>query len=199
MSRNRNEMQPPGAGLPVLENAVLNGMFKLGTAIMSDRRAVRLFSKETERLVKYADDDHESYDVSQQLLIPRVIGIEESSRNWSVLMVLDHLCITNPAMLMIVNSLLNGVVPDRVLKIKDVKPSPEVGYEVIERYQQVSSDYVGNIESLINSRGSLRSSARYPHPWFGPLDAHQWHCLAGVHQRIHRRQTQKLVAMLGVT
>jgi len=199
MSRNRGEVQEPGAGLPWLENAVLNTTFKLATAVMSDGRAVKLFNKESERLLKYADQGGESYDVSQELLIPRVIGIEDSSRNWSVLMVLDHLCLTNREMLLTINSLLNGTAPHRELKIEDFKPSPDVGFDVIERYRQMSSDYVGNVESLINSRGSLRSSARYTHPWFGPLDAHQWHCLAGIHQRIHRRQAQKLIAMLGVT
>jgi len=200
MSRDRNEpRQPPGAGLPWLESAALNAFFKLGTAIMSDRSAMKLFSKESDRLLQYADDGGESYDISQELLIPRVIGIEDSSRNWSVLMVLEHLCMTNRDMLMGINSMLNGVVPGFDARIEDYKPSPDVGFDVIERYRQMSSDYIGNVESLIKSRGSLRTSVRYLHPWFGPLDAHQWHCLVGVHQRVHRRQAQKIIAMLGVT
>ena len=106
---------------------------------------------------------------------------------------------TNRDMLMGISSLLNGVVPGFPAEIKNYKPSRDVGFDVIERYRQMSSDYVGNIESLIKSRGSLRTSVRYAHPWFGMLDAHQWHCLVGVHQRVHRRQAQKIIAMLGVT
>ena len=199
MSPSRQEpQQEPGAGLPWMENAVLNGFFKFGTAVMSDRSAINLFNKESERLLKFADDGGEAYDVSQQLLIPRVIGIEDSSRNWSVLMILEHLFMTNRDMLLGINSLLNGIVPDFSAAIKDYKPSPDVGFDAIERYRQMSYDYVGNIESLIKSRGSLRSSVRFAHPWFGLLDAHQWHCLVGVHQLVHRRQAQKLIAMLGV-
>ena len=200
MSRDRNEpRQPPGAGLPWLENAVLNAFFKFGTVVMSDRSAIKVFNQESDRLLQYADDGGESYDVSQELLIPRVIGIEDSSRNWSVLMVLEHLCMTNRDMLMGINSLLNGTAPHFVAETKNYKPSPDVGFDVIERYRQLCSDYVGNIESLIKSRGSLKSSVRFAHPWFGPLDAHQWHCLVAIHQRIHRRQAHKIIAMLGVT
>ena len=158
-----------------------------------------MFNKETDRLLRFADDGDESYDVSQELLIPRMMGIEDSSRNWSVLMVLEHLCMVNHEILLGINSLLNGIAPHVDVEIKNFKPSPDVGYDVIDRYRQICSDYVGNIESMIKSRGSLRSSVRHAHPWFGPMDAHQWHCLAAVHQRIHRRQTQKIIAMLGVT
>ena len=192
-------LQAPGAGLPGLESAFLTAFFKFGTAVMSDRSALKMFNKESDRLLQYADDGGESYDISQELLIPRVIGIEDSSRNWSVLMVLEHLCMTNRDMLMGISSLLNGVVPDFPAEIKNYKPSRDVGFDVIERYRQMSSDYVGNIESLMKSRGSLRTSVRFAHPWFGMLDAHQWHCLVGVHQRVHRRQAQKIIAMLGVT
>ena len=196
---SKQPLQAPGAGLPWLEGTVLTGFFKFGTAVMSDRAALKLFNKESDRLLQYADNSGESYDASQELLIPRVIGIEDSSRNWSVLMVLEHLCITNRDMLMGISSMLNGITPDFAAEIKNYKPSRDVGFDVIERYRQMSSDYVGNIESLIKSRGSLRTSVRYAHPWFGLLDAHQWHCLVGVHQRVHRRQAQKIIAMLGVT
>lgn len=199
MSRDRNETEPPGGGLPTLEHAFLNVTFKIGTAIMSDNAAIKLFNKEADRLLKFADDGGEAYDVSQELLIPRVMGIEDSSRNWSVLMVLEHLCMTNRDMLMGINSLLNGIEPHFVADTKNYKPPNDVGFDTIERYRQLCSDYVGNIESLIKSRGSLRSSVRFAHPWFGPLDAHQWHCLVAIHQRIHRRQAQKIIAMLGVT
>ncbi len=198
MSGNKPVTQPPGAGLPRLEQAFLSTTFKCATAVLSDRRAMALFNKETDRLLRFAKDD-ESYDISAPLLIPRVIGIEDSSRNWSVLMVLEHLCMVNSDILTAIGLLLNGESPEYVLATKDYKPSPDAGYDVIQKFEQVNSDYVGNVESLIQSRGSLRSSARYEHPWFGPLDAHQWHCLAAIHQRIHRRQTQKIVAMLGVT
>jgi len=39
-----------------------------------------------------------------------------------------------------------------------------------------------------NSRTTLR------HPWFGEMNAHQWHCLAAMHQSVHRKQMQRILA-----
>ena len=79
MSHNsQGQLQEPGAGLPTLEAAFLNAFFKFGTVIMSDRSAMKLFNKESDRLLQYADEGGESYDISQELLIPRVMGIEDS-------------------------------------------------------------------------------------------------------------------------
>jgi len=30
---------------------------------------------------------------------------------------------------------------------------------------------------------------------FGPLDAHGWLCLAGIHHAIHRRQLERILAV----
>ena len=114
-------------------------------------------------------------------------------------MTLEHLCLTSADMLTIVKALVGGVVPHGELDIADYKPSPDVGYEVLDQFERVEREYCGTIEELLNSQGSLRSAVRYSHPWFGPLSAHQWHSLAAVHHQIHRRQMQKIIAMLGVT
>lgn len=190
-------LQEPGAGLPKLETAILNASFKFGTLVMSDWSAIKLLNKESGRLLQFANQSGESYDLSQQQLIPRLIGIEDSSRNWSVLMVLEHLCMTNHDILIVINSLLKGTTPNFTATIQRYKPSPDVSFDVIERYQQICLDYVDCVESLLRSLGNLRSSVRFEHPWFGPLDAHKWHCLAGFHQRVHRCQVQKIITMLG--
>ena len=39
----------------------------------------------------------------------------------------------------------------------------------------------------------LNTSARYAHPWFGPLDAAGWHALAAGHLQIHRQQIERIV------
>lgn len=195
---NSNDLSRPGAGLPTLERASLNFLLKTATAVLSDKQALRLFRRESTELLRLTNDN-ESYDVFQILLIPRVIGIEDSSRNWSVMMVLEHLYMTNRDMLDIINALIEGVVPRGEVDVALYKPSPDIGYDVLDRYRELSDEYATTIQRLLESRGNLATSARYRHPWFGRLNAHQWHFLATVHQVIHRRQMQKLVAMLGVT
>jgi hypothetical protein len=193
-----NELQPPGAGLPDLERQILDLALKVGSFVMSDNRALRLFRREAELLCEFGEGD-ESYDPFQQIVIPRVIGIEDSSRNWSVMMVLDHLCQTNQDMLTATKALHEGIVPRGEVDVALYKPSPDIGFEVLDQYRELSAEYCLTIERLIETRGQLSAVARFRHPWFGLLNAHQWHCLAAFHQRIHRRQAQKIIAMLGVT
>ncbi|HYO91077.1 MAG TPA: DinB family protein [Pyrinomonadaceae bacterium] len=63
-----------------------------------------------------------------------------------------------------------------------------------------------SLERLRQSRVSLRAlqprfeatdltSARYPHPAFGPLDAYQWLVMIGVHEDRHLRQIESLMAL----
>ncbi len=144
-------------------------------------------------------EDDESYDPFEPLLIPRVIGIEDSSRKWSVAMVLDHVCKVNREMALAVDSLSKGVVPHGEIDVALYKPDPDIGFEVVEQFEQVSQGYVGTVEKILNSRDRLPTQPTFPHPWFGPLNAHQWHYLAAAHMWIHRRQAQKIIAMLGIT
>lgn len=193
-----NQLQPPGAGLPSWERSVLNAVFKMGCTLTSDRRALRLYQREADELLRLASE-YESYDVFEQVLIPRIIGIEDSSRNWSVLMILEHLCMTNYDMLKVIKALLEGIVPQGEIDVAMYKPTPETGFEVRDHFRNLNDEYVVTIESLIENRGSLSTAERFAHPWFGPLNAHQWHGLAAVHLRLHRKQAQRLIAMLGVT
>ncbi len=195
---NSRTTNSPSGGLPPWERTALNLTFKIAASVLSDAGALKKFRRESKELFRLADDD-ESYDVFQTLKIPRVIGIEESSRNWSVMMVLDHVCLTTPDMLKIIKALMDGVVPRGTLVLADYKPNPEVGYEVLAQFQRLELEYCRGIELLLESRGNLATKTRYPHPWFGPLNAHHWHCLAAIHHHIHRRQVLKLIAMLGVT
>ena len=192
------DLQRPGAGLPKHEQVILNILFKTGTAFCSDARALRSFKRESATLMRITEND-ESYDVFEPLLIPRVIGIEDSSRNWSIAMILEHLCLTNTEMMIAAGSLSKGIVPKGEVDIALYKPDSDVGVDVFERFRETNRKYVELIESLLGSRKRLPSHPRFPHPWFGELNAHQWHCLAAAHQTIHRRQAQKIVAMLGVT
>lgn len=41
-----------------------------------------------------------------------------------------------------------------------------------------------------------KSPLRFLHPWFGPVDAADWHALAGTHLGIHRKQIERIVAGL---
>ena len=124
------------------------------------------------------------------VLIPRVIGIEDSSRNWSVLMTLDHLVIVNSAIIDIVEHLSSERMYIRRVSTAAVKPRPDQTLETIERFAKTTQSYVDRVSRIKN----LVSAARHPHPWFGSMDALGWHWLAAMHQTIHRRQILKIIA-----
>ena len=183
----RVQLQPPGAGLPAYELAWLRPGFHFICAVLPQGAALGLFKSEGERVLSLA----QSVSTEQgavPVLIDRVIGIEDSSRGWSVFMVLDHLRIVNEGIASIVEALTQDRPFAQEVRIQDVKPSPASGPNTINRF--VAS--VATYEAVVVRLGKLGRHMRHPHPWFGPMTAHDWHCLAGIHQLVHRRQIERV-------
>ncbi|MEM7783492.1 MAG: hypothetical protein AAF623_09090 [Planctomycetota bacterium] len=195
--RRQPELDRPGMGLPSGEQFILNSMLKIFAFLRSVNPVLNLFQRETQELFELADET-ESYDVFQPYLIPRVIGIEDSSRNWSVMMVLEHLHMVNRDLKNGISAMMEGVRPRGTVDVALYKPPQDLDWGTLDRFTATNHEYVETIRQLVDKYGHLKSPIRHRHPWFGPLSAHQWHCLAAVHQRIHRRQIQKIVAMMGV-
>jgi hypothetical protein len=180
-------LQRPGAGLPFFEIAWLKPAFRAKSFFMSQAAASRLYQRETEkilRLVTTTPIEHAGTPV----LIKRVTGIEDSSRNWSVYMILDHLRIVDEGIARLIEALTRGAVPGHITRIQDVKPNLNSGPETIERFTSA----VENYEATVKRLGKLSRSARHAHPWFGAMTPHEWHCLAGVHHAAHREQIERI-------
>lgn len=185
------QLAPPGAGLPAWELAGLRVIRRLVSAAWSDEGALRIFRGEADRMLELADSVPPEL-AARPVLIPRVTGIEDSSRNWSLFMVLDHLCIVNRGTLTIIQHLNREHEYEREVRIEEVKPSPGAGQETIARFRKNVADYLRGVrEEEILSR-----ARRHPHPWFGPMTAHEWHCLAAAHHILHRRQMERIAARL---
>jgi hypothetical protein len=184
-------LQPPGAGLPFFEIIWLRPAFKLKCLAMSQAAASHIFREEADKIVQLV----RATPIDQcatPVLIDRVRGIEDSSRNWSVYMVLDHLRIVDEGIATMVEALTSGEALSHVVRIQDVKPRPDAGPETIERFKTAVHQYEATIKRL----GALGRSARHAHPWFGPMTAHEWHCLAAVHHDSHRQQIERIKAGL---
>jgi hypothetical protein len=69
-----------------------------------------------------------------RVLINRIAGIEDSSRYWSVFIVLDHLRIVDEGITRIVEELTNDRPFAREVRIQDVKPSIDAGPNVVDRF-----------------------------------------------------------------
>ena len=134
----------------------------------------------------------DSLSLAQPTLIARVRGLEDSSRNWSVLMTLEHLRIVHQEMRRVIYDLACGRTPSGTASTAAVKPASGVSISVL-------ADYEASCDALLSAAAApknLRTAVRFAHPWFGPMDAHGWYALAASHLRIHRVQIERIVAAL---
>lgn len=185
------KLDAPGAGLPYPELLAARVLFHSQRMLASRGKAQALFQSEQEAISRLARACGPAKG-GQRVLIPRLRGMEDSSRNWSVYMTLDHLRIVNFGCMEAIKSLARGQVPARTASTAAVKPSPEVDEGMIEKFEQGCALFSKTVEGIAD----LKTSVRYAHPWFGPIDAAGWHFMAGFHMRLHRRQIEAIVAGL---
>jgi len=182
-------LDPPGVGLPRGELYVARVLFALRRWAGSRRSFGIRFEKERGR-IRVLLQKCDAVSGAQRVLISRIPGLEDSSRDWSVWMTLDHLCIVHDFLSHLIGQLVQEITPLGDTRIADVKPRPSVGPEVVASFE-ASCD---KLLSVIRSSPNLHTRARYAHPWFGPLNAAGWHALAGPHMGIHRAQIERIIA-----
>jgi len=184
-------LDAPGAGLPFIELFIGRRLFALKQLFGSRESFSAQFLRERDaihRLVAACEASRRS----ERVLIPRLRGLEDSSRYWSVWMTLDHLRITNHIFAAVITSLAQGNAPKKKASTATVKPDPAVTSAVEAAFDESCEHVLAAVAAVPD----LRTTARYAHPWFGPLDAAGWHALAGGHMRIHRAQITTILAAL---
>lgn len=128
-----------------------------------------------------------------RVLVPRQRAMEDSSRFWSPYMILQHVTIVNRGITMLVRGLAAGKRSDRKASPADVKPSPDAGPEEIASFRET----VVSCGDIFRGLGPFDPTVRHLHPWFGPLDAHQWICLMAFHHGVHRKQMELVLRDAG--
>ncbi len=185
------QLAPPGAGLPALELAIGRRLFALARRRGDRDSFLGQIAGERDAilgLVAACPLEKRALPV----LIPRPRGLEDSSRQWSICMTLDHLVITNRLMTGVIQSLAAGRVPGGVASTAAVKPSPLAG----EAGERDFRDCCDQLMDTATGIANLRTEASYAHPWFGPLDAHGWLAMAATHLKLHRKQIEAIRARL---
>jgi hypothetical protein len=189
---NEPQLAPPGAGLPFPENLIARCLLGMKRLTGNSEGFTAHFIREREAIRRLIGQPDET-TLSRRVLIPRPRGLEDSSRDWSVLMTLDHLRIVHHALDGVIGTLASEEVPEGVVSTADVKPDPAVGMDVIGKYEASCDALLETLASV----NHFRTRARHIHPWFGPMDAHGWHALAGGHMGIHRAQIERILAGTG--
>jgi len=179
-------LAPAGQGLPPVEAWVARHvLFPLATQQLTRSEAITKLLAKGQKALQLT----QALPVElahQRQLIPRFMGIEDSSRYWSVAMTLKHLLITGEAMASLTECLAQGQTSSLVVRIEDVKPDPTLDLAALMHdYSQFLAGYEARM-----SQPTLTQWQRpkHQHPWFGEINPHQWLCLNTLHHGIHLKQ-----------
>lgn len=188
------QLQKPGAGLPFFEKLYMKFIvLPRLTKRMSWQTCTQLFDKESETIIAIADGVYadNAANLEKRVLIDRLPGIEDSSRFWSIAMAMEHLMIVGQGMAAIIAELSHGRrVPVKV-DIAKVKPLGEKkGKETLDEFKVFANLHLMSLEQKIKDKNDPTT---HLHPWFGQMNLRKWYWLMCVHQRLHRKQIQKIV------
>lgn len=190
---NPPQLEVPGAGLPPVQAFLSRHVFfPAFCRIHPWDRAELLYKQESDLILDACVHLHPE-DVTKPVLIDRIFGIEDSSRYWSVAMTLEHLMVVGEKVRDTVIALSRGETVTEKADIAAVKPVGKYGHEVIEIFRTFVDEYLWEIQEKVENRNSRTT---HEHPWFGELTAFRWVCLGALHQRIHRRQIERICLQL---
>lgn len=189
MSSN-TQLAQPGAGLPFVELLLSRVGFRILRSTLSRDRIQDWLCSETRKVLAIASA-LPLERLKHQVLIPRLIGLEDSSRNWSAAMVLQHLVIVDSGIGELLGALSENQAFDREVRIAEVKPTVDAGQEQVAFLEDALQVYLSRVAAI----GNLRTAQCHAHPWFGSLDGYGWYTLAALHTMIHRRQLDAIVRL----
>ena len=184
------KLAPPGAGVPWPQGLVLKYIIapfiagKTDWAVSEER-----FNKLTQKILKELEGLND-FEQSKRVLVPPQTGLEDSSRYWSISMVLEHLVIVGNGISYAISELTSDRIPQGKADTAAVKPigaiSASQSAAEFKKFAQI--DYNNLVSGLKNKKSNLR----FKHPWFGNITAKQWFWVLAIHHRLHLKQIREI-------
>jgi len=192
-TRSEPKLQPPGAGLPLIQRIALKlfiGPFQSKSVPWEESRA--RYEKLTAKILAAAESTPaEARKI--KILVNPIVGLEDSSRYWSIDMVLEHLIIVGTQMEAMILMLSRGETSERKVDIAKVKPtvasSESSAQDILAQYQSFAPGLMARLDAGMKNRDSKTT---HHHPWFGPFNTRQWYWLMAGHQGIHWQQLKQI-------
>lgn len=186
----QNMLESAGNGLPGIDAKFLRYIiFPILKTCLSWNMGMRLFEYEGRRILSAAKI-LDSAILFERVLISKTFGIEDNSRYYSPAMVLWHLKYVGEAIQEGIIGLSNNEALDFVVKIENFKPFVEIDKNIVEEYESFLTNYRNSIERKVGDRFA---NNYHTHPWFGPMNPHQWLIMSALHQIVHGRQLRKII------
>ena len=184
------KLAPPGAGVPFFHQFIFRffvGPFVAGRTSWNESE--QNFFKIGQKILS----EIESLDEKQlnvRILVPPQLGLEDSSRFWSVAMCLEHMIIVGEAIMGGITQLTNDETPAITVDIAKVKPFGVMpAQECVDEFKFfINEDYRSFLKTIKNKNSNLKLN----HPWFGQFNAQQWFWLLSTHQSIHLKQIREI-------
>jgi hypothetical protein len=188
------KLAPPGAGVPLLEKLVVRLYllpFVCRKTPLDDME--QGFNKLTDKILNLIEP-LSSEQLKTRILVPPMQGIEDSSRYWSVSMVLDHLCIVGRSISHGITQLSLKKIPEKKADIAAVKP--KIGLDeqsIILDFKKFCREEYPAIKNIVQNADL---NYKFSHPWFGPMNAKQWYWLMTGHHSVHLKQIKAILKSL---
>ncbi len=188
------KLAKPGAGLPFIEGFMARFWVMPTMPWKKTWDEIEVwFDKESKKIAELVLALSEE-QMTQKVLIPRLTGLEDSSRFWSAAETLEHLVIVSQGMSHIVVSLSSEQDPGIEVDIAKVKPPGSFsGKQAADLFLKAMSEQKMLYAEKLKDKQARRT---HFHPWFGQISIHQWHWLRSSHHLIHRKQLEQIILRL---
>lgn len=185
------KLAPPGAGIPLSHRLLMTYVVR---PLMADRsdwdKNARMFRHLTEKIETELAGMTDA-QLSRRVLVPSQIGLEDSSRFWSVAMALEHLVIVGSKIEMLIGELAEERVPPQA-KVDTAAVKP-LGEMLAEQAVREFRAWAHGAEKRVLAKSQARKSKAFlVHPWFGPFNSLCWQWLLAQHHAIHLKQIRKI-------
>ena len=192
INKIQDSLAPPGMGIPWYQMLFLRYYIKPFIAAKANpEKSASYFNHISQKIFSEIKDLSDS-QLETRVLVPKLRGLEDSSRFWSIAMTLDHIVIVGSKILEVIDSLESGKIPSEVANTAEVKPDskcdPKKSVAAFSKFVLVDFVKFGPPTSTAN--------LKYKHPWFDEMNSKQWYWLLGVHSKIHLNQI-KLIKSIG--
>ncbi len=186
----------PGAGLPWLESLFLRYVYYPSRLHKTSwQQNLERLRTETQKISKICDSIDEQ-QFQTRILIPRLRGMEDSSRFWSVGLAIQHLLITIEGMSHIAEELAKSHTISIEVDIAKVKPRQEDVTNKNDMLKKLQLATETTVQKLLPYHETPSRNYKQYHPWFGRITAEGWVWVLGQHQSLHRKQMQMIVKQL---
>ncbi|PHR58450.1 MAG: hypothetical protein COA44_03125 [Arcobacter sp.] len=185
-----SSLDKPGAGIPWHQEKFIQYLIvPILPSILNWERGLSYFQKQVAEIVELVNGLDEN-TLSKQVLVPPMFALEDSSRFWSINMVLEHLVTVNLGTMEIVDLLSQEKKIERELGTAKVKPFKNT------KHTKKLIVFEKAYSRMIKRNSKQVSTMTKDHPWFGSFNNTNWHSFIGIHNRLHKKQIQNILELI---